>query len=141
MRAGSERQLRQRSGDDGYGKDGGGRRQRQRTTTTMAADNGGGQRQRRTTACKIGRQTTTGKVKSVQQRTTALGRREGEDDVVFSGGHIVQFFEVIMLFLAGVVQFCVWGGFANKEKVVHTTPSTTYLEKKQSKTPLASHFF
>jgi hypothetical protein len=36
-----------------------------------------------------------------------------------------------MLFLAGVVQFFLFGGFATKkEKVVHLTLSTTYVEKK-----------
>ncbi len=63
------------------------------------------------------------------QRTTALGIRDREEDVVFGGCHIVQFFVVSVLFLAGDVNFCVCGGFANKEKVVHTTLSTTYVEK------------
>jgi hypothetical protein len=45
-----------------------------------------------------------------------------------------------MLFLAGVVQFLCVGVLLTKEKVVHTTLSTTYVEKKQPKTPSPSHF-
>ncbi len=55
----------------------------------MAADDGGGQWQRTTTARKIGRRTATGKVGSGRQTTTALSIRDGEDDVVFDGGHMV----------------------------------------------------
>ncbi len=51
----------------------------------MAADDGGGRRQRTTTARKIGRRTTTGKVGSGLQTTTALSLGDGEDDVVFDG--------------------------------------------------------
>jgi hypothetical protein len=40
-----------------------------------------------------------------------------------------------MLFLAGVVQFFLCVFFLTKEKVIHTTLSTTYVEKKQPKTP------
>ncbi len=66
--------------------------------------------------------------------------------------------EKTMLFLAGVIQFfvvsvryvvfgggctilCVCGVSLTKEKVVHTTPCTTYVEKKQPKTPSTSRFF
>ncbi len=56
-------------------------------TTAMVADDGGRRRQQTTTACKIGWQTTTGKVGSGWRTTTTLSIRDGEDDVVFDGGH------------------------------------------------------
>ena len=42
----------------------------------------------------------------------ALGIREGEEDVVFEGGHMVQFFVVnstICYFWQGSYHFFVWG--------------------------------
>ncbi len=40
---------------------------------------------------------------------------------------------LVMLFLAGVVQFFLFGVLLIKEKVVHTTLCTTYVEKIQPK--------
>ncbi len=51
-------------------------------------DDGGGRWQRTRTARKIGRWTTTGKVRSGWQTMTGLSIRDGED-VVFDGGHMV----------------------------------------------------
>jgi hypothetical protein len=86
----------------------------------------------------------TGKVGSGRQTTTALSIRDGEDDVIFDGGHMVQFFFVnstICCFWRGSYDiFCV-GFLLTKEKVVHTTLCTTYVEKKRPKTPSTSHFF
>jgi hypothetical protein len=45
-----------------------------------------------------------------------------------------------MLFLAGVIQFFLCGVLLTKEKVVHTTLCTTYVEKIRSKTPSTSCF-
>ncbi len=58
----------------------------------MAADNSGGQWQQMRMACKIGWRTTMGKVVSGRKITMALSIRDGEDDVVFDGGHMVQFY-------------------------------------------------
>jgi hypothetical protein len=56
----------------------------------MAADYGGGRRQRTTMAREIGRRTTTGKVGSGRQTTTALSIRDGEDNVVFDNAMMTQ---------------------------------------------------
>jgi hypothetical protein len=143
MRGGGERRWRQQSGDEGCGKDGGSRRQRRQTTTAMAADDGGGRRQWTMTACKIGRRITMGKGKSGRQTMTALSIRDGEDDVVFNGGHMIQIFVVnstICCFWRGYYDFFCVGFFLTKEKIVHTTLCTTYVEKKRPKTPSTSQF-
>jgi hypothetical protein len=102
-----KRWQRQWSGDDGCGKDGGSRRQRWRMTTAMAADNGGGQWQLTMTPREVGQRTKVGKVKSGRQTTTALGIGDGEEDVVFDGGHMVQFFVV------NIMICCFWRGLYN----------------------------
>jgi hypothetical protein len=61
------------------------------------------------------------------------GIRDGEEDVVFEGGHIVQLFVVnstICCFWRWSYDFLCVGVLLTKEKVVHTTLSTTYIEKK-----------
>jgi hypothetical protein len=45
-------------------------------------------------AREIRRHTTAGKVGSGRQTMMTLSIRDGEDDVVFDGGHMVQFFVV-----------------------------------------------
>jgi hypothetical protein len=70
-----------------------------------------------------------GKVESGRQTTMALSIRDGEDDVVFKGSHMVQFFVVsstICYFWQGLYILCVCGGFANK-KESHTYDSVYYL--------------
>jgi hypothetical protein len=56
---------------------------------------------------KIGQRTTTGKVRSGWQTTTASSIRDREEDVVFDEGHMVQFCceSYDMLFLVGVLGF------------------------------------
>jgi hypothetical protein len=46
-----------------------------------------------------------------------------------------------VVFGRGCIIFLVCGVLLTKKKVVHTTLCTTYVDKKQSKTPSTSHFF
>jgi hypothetical protein len=73
----------------------------------MAVDDGGGQRQQTTTAREIGRRTTTGKVGSGQQTTMALSIRDGDNNVVFDGGHMVTY-DIILN--STICCFC-WGPY------------------------------
>ncbi len=86
---------------------------------------------------------TMGKVKSGQQTTTALSIRDGEDNVIFDRGHMVQLFIVdsmICCFWRGLYNFVCVGVLLTKEKVVHMTPCTTYVEK-TTKTKPQHHVF
>jgi hypothetical protein len=63
-------------------------------------------------------------------------RHQTEKTMFFGGGHTYFCCEYNMLFLAGVVQFlCVGVMLLTKQKVVHTSLSTTYVKKKQPKIP------
>ncbi len=63
-------------------------------------------------------------------------RHQTEKTMLFLAG-VVQFFAVstICCFWRGSYDLCVYGVLLTKEKVVHTTPCTTYVEKKQPKHP------
>jgi hypothetical protein len=57
---------------------------------------------------------------------------------------MVQFFVMNIMtccFWQGSYEFLCVGVLLTKEKVVHTTQCSTYVEKKQPKTPSTSHFF
>jgi hypothetical protein len=72
----------------------------------------------------------TGKVESRWGTTTALGIRNGEVDVFF-GRRQTFFYCEYVIFGGGCTIFvCVgFGVMLTKEKAVHTTLCTTYVEK------------
>ncbi len=89
---------------------GSGGRQLRWMTTMMAVDGGGRQQQQMTMARKIGWRTSTGKVESRQQTTMALGRRDGEDDVVFGS-------TILCCFWRGLYNFVCVGVLLTKRKL------------------------
>jgi hypothetical protein len=65
-----------------------------------------------------------GKVGSGWQTTAAKSIRDGEDNVVFDGGHMVQFFvvyNIVCCFWRGSYNFLCAGVLLTKEKVLVVT--------------------
>ncbi len=58
-------------------------------------------------------------------------RHQTEKTMLFfgRGGHTIFVVSTICCFWQGSYNFCVWEVLLTKEKVVHTTPCTTYVEK------------
>ncbi len=103
-------------------------------TTVMASDDGSGRQWHARSGSRL-RQGRS-RAGSKQQQHKASNR---EDGVVFGEGHTFCCCEYNMLFLAGVLCFFWCGVLITKEKVIHTTPCATYVEKRLC-TPSTSCF-
>ncbi len=98
-------------------------------TTATTGDDGGGRRRRVRLGGGVERAANNDGIRHRTATAMLFSARQGH--TIFCG----EYNTYCMLFLAGVVRFCVWGGFANtNEKVIlRLRVIGTYVEKNDRK--------